>query len=215
MINTKTYFSHTDLKGMEQRYRAAFINSLGGFKSVNLVGTKNKAGQTNLAIFNSIVHIGANPPLIGLVVRPDSAERHTLENILETSFYTLNHLNEDIYEKAHQTSARYPRELSEFEAVGLTEDYKNDFFAPFVKESTIQMGIELRERIDFSINGTIFLIGEIKQVYYPAESLQADGFLDLEVAQSVTCSGLDSYHRTQKLGRLSYAKPDKWPDSLK
>lgn len=208
----QSYFSHTDLMNLEQRYRAAFINSLGGFKSVNLIGTKNKAGQTNLAIFNSIVHIGANPPLIGFVVRPDSAERHTLENILETSFYTLNHLNENIYEQAHQTSARYPRSVSEFEAVGLTEDYRNGFFAPFVKESYVQIGIELRERIDFTINGTIFIIGEIKEVYFPTDSLQADGFLDLESAKSIACSGLDSYHSTQKINRLSYAKSDKWPE---
>ncbi|MEZ4904245.1 MAG: flavin reductase [Spirosomataceae bacterium] len=146
MTKASDYFSQTDIQNMEQRHRAAFINSLGGFKSVNLVGTKNNAGQTNLAIFNSIVHIGANPPLIGLVVRPDSAERHTLENILETSFYTLNHLNEDIYDKAHQTSARYPRAVSEFEAVRLTPSYQNDFFAPFVKESYIQIGVKLREK---------------------------------------------------------------------
>lgn len=92
----KTYFSHTDIQAFETRYRAAFVNSLGGFKSVCLVGTKNSQGKTNLAIFSSIVHIGANPPYIGFVVRPDSVERHTYENILETKFYTLNHLHPGI-----------------------------------------------------------------------------------------------------------------------
>lgn len=89
---------------------------------------KNKTGQTNLAIFNSLVHIGANPPLIGFVVRPDSAERHTLNNILETGFYTINHINENIYKQAHQTSARYPEEISEFAATGLNEQYLSNFF---------------------------------------------------------------------------------------
>jgi flavin reductase (DIM6/NTAB) family NADH-FMN oxidoreductase RutF len=81
-----SYFSSSDIMSFEKRYRAAFINSLGGFKSVCLIGTINNIKQSNLAIFNSIVHIGANPPLIGFVVRPDSVERHTLENILETSY---------------------------------------------------------------------------------------------------------------------------------
>lgn len=198
----------------EKRYRASFVNSLGGFKSVCLIGTKNKHGQSNLAIFSSIVHLGANPPLIGFVQRPDAVERHTYENILETSCYTINHLHQGIYEHAHQASARYPRELSEFDAVHLTEESKEGFFAPFVKESHVQLGVEFRQKIDFTINGTIFIIGEIRHVYFPADCLQEDGFLDLERADTITCSGLDSYHRTNRLSRLSYAKPGKWPSKL-
>jgi hypothetical protein len=41
-----------------------------------------------------------------------------------------------------------------------------------------------------------------------------DGFIDLEKANTITCSGLDSYHKTIQLDRLSYAKPDKPLTSL-
>lgn len=210
----KICFSHTDIRSFDKRYRAVFINSLGGFKSVCLIGTKHKEGGSNLAVFSSVVHIGADPPLIGFVVRPDSVERHTLDNILNTSFYTINHIHPAIYDKAHQSSARYPQEVSEFAATGLTEEFKEDFFAPFVRESRIQLGLAFRQKIDFSINGTIFLIGEVLQVHFPEGCLQADGFLDLEAAETITCSGLDSYHSTRKLSRLSYAKPDSWPRKI-
>lgn len=203
----KKQFSLNDIMSLDQRYRATFINSLGGFKSVCLIGTKNNNNQTNLAVFSSIVHIGANPPLIGFVVRPDITERHTLENILENKFYTINHINEKIYKQAHQTSARYERAISEFNTTCLTEEYRNNFFAPFVKESHIQLGMEFKEKHDFTINGTSFIIGEIKEVYFPTECLQVDGFLDLELANTITCSGLDSYHTTKKTERLPYAKP--------
>ena len=211
----KSYFSHSDIMSFEGRYRATFINSLGGFKSVCLIGTKNSQGQSNLAIFSSIVHIGASPPLIAFVVRPDSAERHTYENILAGSYYTINHIHEGIYEKAHQSSARYPRSVSEFEAVNLTEEYKDGFFAPYVQESNIQLGVEFKQKIDLTINGTIFMIGKIMHTYYPEECLQPDGFLDLERAKTLTCSGLDSYHTTHKVDRLTYAKPDRWPEKIK
>jgi len=105
----KTQITHTQLMEMEQRQRAHLVNSVGGFKSVCLIGTVDEVGQTNLAIFNSIVHIGANPPLISFIMRPDSVERHTLSNILTTGFYTINHLNESIYKQAHQTSEGTPR----------------------------------------------------------------------------------------------------------
>lgn len=208
------HISHAEILGMEQRYRATFINSLGGFKSVNLVGTKNKTEHSNLAIFNSIFHLGANPPLVGMIVRPDSVERHTYENILESGFYTLNHLNETIYKQGHQSSARYLRNESEFEATGLSEEYKNDFFAPFVKESLIQIGLELREKHELSINGTILIIGEIKEVHLPQLALLPDGCVDLEQAGTITCSGLDTYSKTTKLARLSYAKPGKIPSEI-
>lgn len=207
-MNSTTHITTNEILALEKQYRASFINSLGGFKSVCLIGTKNNANQTNLAIFNSLVHIGANPPLIGFVVRPDSVDRHTLQNILETKYYTINHLNETIFKQAHQTAARYPQDVSEFEATSLTENYLNNFFAPYVLQSSIKLGVEFKEKIDFTINGTIFIIGEIKHIYYPNNCLQHDGFLDLEKAGTITCSGLDSYHITQKLARLSYAKPN-------
>ncbi len=200
------YFSFDDIMYLEKSFRAAFVNSLLGFKSVALVGSVNRSEQSNLAVISSFFHIGASPPYIGFISRPDSEERHTLSNILETGFYTVNHINENFYEQAHHTSARYPLEVSEFGVTSLTEDYKNGFKAPFVKESTIQLGVQFKERINLSINNTVLIIGQIMQVYFPSNCLCEDGFLDIEKAQSITCSGLDSYHKTKRLARLSYAK---------
>ena len=209
------HFFQSDIKTMEQRYRATFINSLGGFKSLVLVGTSNKDGATNLAAFSSLFHIGANPPLCGLIVRPDDgAERHTLSNIEKTGCYTVNHVMVDFYKKAHQTSARYPKDVSEFDATGLTPYYIDDFNAPFVGESAVKFVLELREKHPLSINGTILLIGEIKHVILPEDAIQTDGFVDIEKAGTVTCSGLDSYHTTHRLARLTYAKPDSFPNEI-
>jgi flavin reductase (DIM6/NTAB) family NADH-FMN oxidoreductase RutF len=140
-------------------------------------------------------------------MRPDSVERHTLANILDTGFYTINHINAQIYEQAHQTAARYPKTVSEFDATHLTSVFKNEFVAPFVKESSIQIGIEFKERIEISINQTSMVIGEIKFVTYPTHCLLEDGFLEIEKAGTITSTGLDSYHTTQVLQRLPYAKP--------
>jgi flavin reductase (DIM6/NTAB) family NADH-FMN oxidoreductase RutF len=197
------------IMAMEKQERVHFANSIGGFKSVCLVGTQNKLEQTNLAIIDSLVHIGSNPPLFGMIFRPGVVERHTLENILETGFYTINHINDNIYKQAHQTSARYDRNISEFDITGLNPEYKNDFFMPFVQESHVQLAMEFKEKVEFTINNTVLIIGEVKDVYFPENCLSEDGFLDIEKAQTITCSGLDSYHKTIRLDRLSYAKPDK------
>ncbi|MEY4835186.1 MAG: hypothetical protein RI980_1301 [Bacteroidota bacterium] len=206
--------TYDEIMNMEKQARVHFANSLGGFKSVGLIGTQNNKNQTNLAIVDSILHIGSNPPLFGMVFRPGVVERHTLENILQTGFYTINHINEKIYKQAHQTSARYDRNCSEFDVTGLTPEYKNNFLAPFVKESKVKLAMEFKERITLSINNTVLVIGEVKEVYFPENCIQKDGFLDIEKAESITCSGLDSYHKTTQISRLSYAKPDKIITSL-
>lgn len=207
MEKIKRKIDFEEIMEMDKRYRATFINSLTGFKSVSLIGTKDKEGNTNLAIFNSIVHLGAHPPLIGMVVRPDSVDRHTLQNIEETGCYTINHILPDFIEKAHQTSARYPKEVSEFDAVGLTPEYKDGFYVPFVGESNIQIGLNFKENVPFTINNTLFIIGEIAQIYLPTDIIQQDGFVDLVAATSITNSGLDTYHTVNKGERFPYAKP--------
>ncbi len=203
-----------DIQAFEQRFRTTFINSLGGFKSLALIGTINNKGNTNLAAFNSLFHLGATPALLGFVVRPDSVERHTLKNIRQMKVFTVNHVTAAFYENAHQTSARYPAEISEFSGAKLTEAFKPDFAAPFVKESSVQIGVELHEVIDIPVNGTLIVIGKIVSVTLPDHVLGSDGFVDLVRAGSVTCAGLDAYYTAVPLARLSYAKPDSWPKKI-
>ena len=54
-----------DIAQFEQRYRTAFVNYLAGFRQAVLVGTKSQGNNPNLAIFNSLIHLGANPALLG------------------------------------------------------------------------------------------------------------------------------------------------------
>jgi flavin reductase (DIM6/NTAB) family NADH-FMN oxidoreductase RutF len=207
-------FTSQELAWQEKRYRTNFINSLSGFKSIQLVGTLKKEGVSNLAVFNSIFHVGANPPYIGLVVRPDGPEHDTLKNIISKGFYTLNNVCEEFYKQAHQTSARYACGESEFKACGLTEEHIADFAVPFVKESSIQIGLKLKETLSVASNGTTIVIGEVVLIQLDEKYLLEDGTIDLEAAGSLTVAGLDSYHRTQKIGRLAYAKPGIAPKEL-
>ena len=200
------HFTKDRIDALETRTRAHFINSLSGFKSANLIGTQDIQGNTNLSIVSSVIHLGANPPLVGMIIRPHSVARHTFENILQTGFYTINQVNQSIYTQAHQTSARYDRDESEFDATGLTAEYLMDFKAPFVKESRLKYSVKLAEHQHLAINGTEFVIGEIVDVYVEDSAVEADGFIDLDIIETVAITGLDSYHTTAKLARLPYAK---------
>jgi flavin reductase (DIM6/NTAB) family NADH-FMN oxidoreductase RutF len=196
-----------DIAQLEQRYRTAFINSLGGFRQAVLVGTKSADGHTNLAIFNSLIHLGANPAMFSLISRPDSVQRDTLQNILSTKEYTLNFIQADQYEKAHQTSARYDNGVSEFEQVGFKEYYHPSCLAPFVEEAVVKIALKLEDTIPISLNGTILIIGSVLQVDLDDSLVGEDGFVALSEANVLISQGLDAYFTSKAIGRLPYAKP--------
>ncbi|KJS08622.1 MAG: flavin oxidoreductase [Gammaproteobacteria bacterium BRH_c0] len=199
-----------DREHLDQRdkyFKTNLINAITGFKSANLVGTVSPSGQTNLAVISSVVHVGAMPPLNAMVIRPHSTPRHSLENLIATGFYTLNHIHRDMVASAHQTSARYPREQSEFAATGLDEYWLEGFAAPFVGQSRIRLGMRYREHQTLAINGTVLVIGEVVLVDVPDDCVADTGHLDLERAGTVAVNGLDGYHTTRQLARMAYAKP--------
>lgn len=206
-------FSLTDIMAMDLSFRRTFINSLSGFKSLQMVATKGTNGSANIALFNSIFHVGANPPYLGFVVRP-GAEHETMDNILENECYTLNNVLSTNFMDAHQTSARYKTGESEFKTCGFTEEYIEGFQAPFVKEANVKIGLEFKECLPFSLNNTKIVIGEVKHILIDENLVGEDGFVDLAKANSVTCAGLDAYYTVKPLGRLNYAKPEKQPSFL-
>lgn len=205
------HFNHNDLNEMEARRKAQLINSVSGFKSANLIGTRDKQGNNNLAIFSSVFHLGSSPALVGFIMRPDSVSRHTLDNIQQTKQYTINQVSEGFWREAHQSSARYLSEQSEFEHVGLTPEFINNVTAPFVKESLLKYALTVKEITPIELNNTLLIIGQITDVICEAAAIKDDGYIDIESLNTVAISGLDSYHTTQRLSRISYAKSDKPP----
>jgi flavin reductase (DIM6/NTAB) family NADH-FMN oxidoreductase RutF len=160
------------------------------------------------------VHIGSNPALVGYINRPLEAAPHTLANIEATNYYTINHIQPSFLEIAHQTSAKYDAAISEFDAVGLTPEYLNDFSAPFVQESTVKYGLELQEIIPIKLNNTFLVIGKIVSAYLNENIVQADGFLQLEKANSLSSNGIDAYYETNLHSRYEYAKPEKMAQKI-
>lgn len=201
------HVNEAEILAMEKFYRINLINSVVGFKSLNLLGTVRADGVSNLCIVSSAFHLGANPPLIGLVMRPERAHNDTLSNIKSVGQYTLNNVTPAFYKQAHQTSASYPSGVSEFGQCGFKEYYMEGFSAPFVSESTVRIGLELQQIIPMPINGTTIVIGKIVEIMAADQIVEEDGHLSHTNAGTMTVSGLDSYFSTELVGRLPYAKP--------
>ena len=205
---TRRQYSSSDIEQMPQRYRAEFVNCLSGFKSANLIGSRSADGVDNLAIVNSVVHIGAHPPLLGMVMRPHTVQRDTLENIKTTGVYTINNITPAMTAPAHWSSARFDASISEFEAVGLSPMDSGVINAPYVADSTIQLSMEVQDIQFLAINQTELVIGQIVEVVLPEEYVDKTGYIDIERCGSIAISGLVGYHKTLQIARYAYAKPD-------
>lgn len=207
------HFTAANIHDFERIYRLNFVNGLPGFKPANLVGTADPNGIPNLAVYSSAIHLGSDPPLLGLVTRPTVVPRHTYENIKNSGCYTLNHVPVALAAQAHYTSADFAPGISEFGACGFKAVYRDDFPAPYVAESLLSIGLRLLEEHSIS-NGTLLLVGTVEHVYLQEAGLRDDGTLDLVAMGTAAVSGLDGYHAVQPPVRFGYARPGKLPAAL-
>lgn len=202
------HITSEDIAQMEKLFRLNLINSCTGYKSANLIATKSKENGTNVAVFSSVTHLGSNPAMLGFITRPaKDVPRNTYKNIKENNYFTVNHIQKDMIESAHQTAAKYDEEISEFQKTGLNEEYHDNFFAPYVKESSVKLGCKFVNEYFIKENDTILVIGAIEHIYFEEGIQSLDGWLRLDDAETVAINGLDGYSLPSLLDRFHYARP--------
>ena len=201
-----------DIKKLEKTKRLKLINSITGVKPANLIGTKNKGGISNLAIFSSVVHLGSKPPLLAFVTRTSKdVNRNTLNNILETKYYTINQIQKEFVKNAHYTSGKFNENISEFEMCKIEEENIDDFFAPFVKKSNLKIGMKLKEIIPIKSNDSTLVVGQVMKIIIDKSFLKNDFMFDLEKSGSIAIGGLNEYFTTKNLDHFPYVRLKDFP----
>lgn len=188
-------------------FRRDLLNTLPGPRGVHLIGTRGHRGTENLGVFSSVVHVGASPPLLGFILRPLTVPRHTYHHLKATGWFTLNTLHPAILERGHQTSANYALGESEFSATGLTPEYSDACPAPYVRESTVRIGLTFEEEYPVKANGTLFIVGRVREVFVPDAAVAESGHVDHALLETLTVAGLDTYYHNSAPRKLSYARP--------
>jgi flavin reductase (DIM6/NTAB) family NADH-FMN oxidoreductase RutF len=203
------FYDYNDIQNLEKIFKINLINSCSGFKSANLLGSISEEGISNVAIFSSVTHLGSNPPTLGFILRPTTVPRDTYKNIKDLGVFTINHIHEAIIEDAHHTSAKYPKEMSEFEKTNLEEEFKGKFKAPFVKGAPVQMSMKFIEEVYVPSNDVMLIVSQIEELYIEDALLQTDGLINLSKGNVATINGLDTYAVPNFKKQLSYQRPKK------
>ena len=203
------FFNFDDIQNLEKIYKINLINSCSGFKSANLLGSISEEGISNVAVFSSVTHLGSKPPTLGFILRPTTVPRDTYKNIKDSGIFTINHIHQDIIEDAHHTSAKYPKEVSEFDMTGLEEEFKGNFKAPFVKGAPVQMSMKFIEEVYVPSNDVMLIVSQIQELYIDDALLQEDGLINLSKGSIAAINGLDTYAIPEFNKQLSYQRPKK------
>jgi len=207
------YLSKEDILNADRIRRLLIVNAISGIKPANLIGTKSSNGRSNVAIFSSVVHLGSHPGYFGIITRPDAEiRRHTMENINENGYFTINHVHQDFIENAHYTSAKFEDDINEFERCGLTEESLFEFQAPFVKESQLKFGLKLVEQLHIKSTDCVMLIGELQHLVIPDSAIDDRDYIDLAACDTVGVSGLNNYYSLKKIGEFPYARVEEVPE---
>jgi flavin reductase (DIM6/NTAB) family NADH-FMN oxidoreductase RutF len=193
---------------MDKIEKLNLINSCTGFKSANLIATKSIDGNTNVAIFSSVTHLGSSPSLIGFIVRSTTVPRDTYKNIMKTGYFTVNHITIDMIADGHHTSANYQSGISEFDKTNLEPEYKEGFNIPFVKGSPVQLYCKFVNEYTIKENDTIHIIASIEHIFFDEALEHKDGWLQLNKGNIVALNGVDGYFLPKLIDRFQYAKQD-------
>lgn len=203
-----------DLSEMGRVQRLNLINSCTGYKSANLIATQSLEGINNVAIFSSVTHLGSDPALIGLIVRPTTVPRDSYKNIKETGYFTVNHVTASMIADAHHTSANYESNISEFDKTNLQEEYKENIKTPFTQGSPVQLYCKYVSEYYIKENDTIHVIASIEKLFYNEELAHEDGWLQIDKGNIVALNGLDAYCLPKLIDRFQYARKDSPTESF-
>ena len=199
-------FDKDKIENLEHFHKINLINSATGYKSANLLGSKSLNGNSNLAIFSSVTHYGSSPAIYGFVLRPTTVPRNTYDNIKETGIFTINPVFDTVISDAHHTSAKYAKNISEFDKTDFEEEYKDDWNAPFVKNAPIQLAMRYVEEYYIKTNGTLLILAEVEKLYIKNTLLEDDYFINLTKGKIAAINGLNGYTVPAEINRLPYQK---------
>lgn len=199
------HWDESATKQLDKAYRRDLVNRISGARTAWLLGSWSDKTGNNLGLFSNVVHVGANPPLLGLIFRPETVKRDSLENIRENNEFSLNAVQPEMMEMAHQASAKYAADTDEFEAIGFEIERKNDSRIPFVSSALLQLQMQMEELHPIKANGCLFMISRIVGLHIHESALDEDDLPDC--AQWLHVCGLDQYVQSTPLKKLPYARP--------
>lgn len=202
-------FNTPELAGLPDRYRAALLNGTSGLRTAFL-GISGHDGQWNAGVFSNVTHVGANPPQMSVLFRPDNGRRHTLEAYKEQGKLTLCALPSEETERLHYCAADFPSGTFEWEALGGSTVHLKGWAHPVPTSALYAVELDWVEAFELN-NRCLYTVGAITRVgLSDAVRMNDQGHLIYEKSPAVA-SGLNTYFSVEQSQFFPFPSLDTLP----
>ena len=166
------------------------FNAIVGPRPIGWISTQSNAGVANLAPYSFFNAFNYVPPIIGF---SSVGYKDTVRNIEETGEFVWNLVTKDLAEVMNQSSAVYPPETSEFDALNLEKASSTLVTPPRVAKAKVAFECQCTEIIQLKgISGekvkTWLVLGEVVKIHID-QSLLKDGVYDTAKAGHILRAG--------------------------
>lgn len=161
-----------DLKSLSQSVSYKILTALVVPRPIAWVTSLDQDGRVNAAPYSFFNVLGNKPPLVAFAPgdRPDGVPKDTARNVKLTGEFVVNLVDREAAELMHATSAPFPPDVSEVEALGLETLPSVRVRTPRLRVSKIHL--ECRHWGTLEIGGNRVVFGLVEHMHVP------DGLLD-------------------------------------
>ncbi|KFC66216.1 Flavin reductase domain protein FMN-binding protein [Devosia sp. LC5] len=126
------------------------------------VSTLSENGQVNLAPFSAFTFVSHKPPMLAISIGRRGTElKDTGNNILRTGEFVVNIGNLALLEPLHLSSAHYPSDESEVEALGLETAPSSLVAPPRLADAPASLECRLNFSRPFGDEENYLMVGEV------------------------------------------------------
>ena len=133
------------------------LNSVVVPRPIAWVTTRSAAGVDNLAPHSFFTISSVQPPVVQFT---SVGAKDSLRNAVETGEFVVSLCPEELVEQVNLTGTDYPRDVSEYDAVGLTREASRRVAPPRVAESPVALECRTAGTRDFG-GGSTVVFGEV------------------------------------------------------
>ena len=149
------------------------------------VTTLGLSGVVNLAPFSAFTYLAPQPPMLGISIgRKGKDYKDTARNILATEEFVVHIADQPLIGPLHQSSAEYPSDESEVDALGLETLPSVKVGPPRLAAAPVAMECHFRQCIEFGATRTRLIVGEVVLIHL-REGLLRDGKIDTKMLDPI------------------------------
>lgn len=137
-------------------------------RPIGWVSSLSSKGVANLAPFSFFTVVSRKPPMVSLTLMPHaerSSPKDTLSNIRDTREFVVNIVSFAQVNQMHRSSASYPPEVDEFDAVQLDKAASTEIAAPRVADAPVSFECRLQSVTEMGEVGDHLLIGRVVRIH--------------------------------------------------